>query len=196
MAINDIFKLSVVGVFGTSQQFVNTFHYKQVFAVLIDPNERLAADWVANVLPLYEDILSANSVVQSIEVRALNGSLTGFDQPLTAIGNLAGESLPPQASPIITWRSAQIGRANRGRSYIPAPNEGQQAAGVLAGSYLTSMQNFADGAIAVTDVLTGLVEEYHMVVYHRATETSVDVLTGLPREIMGTQRRRRLGSGS
>lgn len=202
MAIGDVYKLSVVGNFGLGQTFVNTFHYRQENFVLGAEAEDLANQWLTDVMPLYLPLLMSSSVVQTIEVRQVTGDpLTGFDLPVVQPGTIAGEQLPPQSAPLISWRTSVLGRRNRGRSYLPAPSEGTQTAGSLSAGYIATAEAFAVG---VKQLLVLAVLQWQFVIYGKAcpdcdpvrTENIIPVTSHIIRADIATQRRRRVGTGS
>ena len=82
--------------------------------------------------------------------------LRSVDQPLvpssgpTVPGTATGESLPPQVSEVVTLRTAKVGRANRGRIYLPPLDEGSNdASGRIAAAAKTALDGFAQGLLSV-----------------------------------------------
>jgi hypothetical protein len=202
MSIGDVYKLSVVGTYGSGQQFVNTFHYRQEALIIGNSPEDLAAKFEDIVLTGYAQLLAAPNVVNTLEVRQITGDpLEAFDGPVEVQGDRAGDPLPPQVSPLISWRTGLIGRRNRGRTYLPAPVENDQVAGELSVTYLEGMQNVADSMIALSN---GLVTAWQLVIYGAPNpdvdpplaENIVPVTSAVMRRDLATQRRRRIGTGS
>ena len=97
---------------------------------------------------------------------------------------------------LISWRTGLIGRANRGRTYLPAMLETAQSGGTLTAGAIATVQNFANNAMTLHDVITGLITQFQMVIWHTTLADSPDVTSGLVRNLMATQRRRRVGVGS
>lgn len=196
MAIGDVFRLSVVGRFGLGQQFVNVFHYEQTDTVVGNPAEALAAEFSSQALPSYLSLIPSSNVVDTVEVRQVTGTpLNAFDNPINDPGGLSGEQLPPQVAPLISWRTALVGRRNRGRTYIPAPTEPQQVAGTLIATYVTAMETFIDDVQSLVNALTST-ENFHLGIFHSDDSTITPTTEGIPRTELATQRRRRLGVGS
>lgn len=196
MAVGDIFKLAVVGRFGTGQQFVNTFHFRQILSGGTNPAQDLAQGFEQQAMAEYLDLISNAYVVDTIEVRQKTGTpLFAYDEPSGASGVITGDPLPPQVSPLISWRTAEVGRRNRGRSYIPAPAEVNQNAGVLTAGYLALVQSFADEMLTINEPILGN-PEFELVIFHDIDDTATTVTEGIPRPTLMTQRRRRVGVGS
>lgn len=194
MAIGDFYKLSIVGTFGLGQQFVNTLHYRQELITLGDPSETLANQFNDQVITGYSQIISANDVVNTIEVRQLTGSPLGaFDLAVDVQGSDAGDALPPQNAPLVSWRTGLVGRANRGRIYLPAPVEDTQTQGQLSTAYKAAAQNVADSMIEVGDLVSTF---WQLVIFHQTSLTGTPVVSAIIRNDIATQRRRRVGTGS
>lgn len=195
MALNDIYKASLVGAFGTGQQFVNTLHYRQVLVGLANPVEELAAQIEAIVLPELVQILPNPYIVFTVEIRQVTGSpLEGTDLPVNAQGVVTGDPLPSQVCPLVSWRTGLLGRANRGRMYLPAPVEGAQVAGQLSTTFMANVQTVADSMLS----LSVLGDEAFIAVIYSADNnpTGLPITTAVVRQDLATQRRRRIGSGS
>lgn len=194
MAVNDVYKLSIVGTFGLGQTFVNTIHYKQLQAVLIPSAESLGAMFNDQVMEGYLDLLMNSSVVNVIETREVTPpGEEGFDTVVNLPGHLTGEQLPPMNAPLISWRTGLVGRKNRGRMYLPAPNEVSQASGALTSGYVTNAQIVADNMITLLDVVDPV---WQAVIWHSVDGTSTPITTAIIRLDIATQRRRRVGTGA
>lgn len=137
--------------------------------------------------------------VMGLTVNGVQVVVTDVDQltqavvPLTGTGSQSGDLLPLQAAALISWRTGLIGRANRGRSYIPGLTEGAQSGGVIEALTLNNL-NVLGNAILVT--WTGLFAG-QLVIRHNTTLPSWTTVTAfILRNIMATQRRRRPGVGT
>lgn len=198
MAIDDIFKLAVKSKFGLGQDCVNTFHYKVLTggALLLDPAQTLADNWQAQVQPSYLNLMASSMILELLEVRQVFGGLASLDVPVNEPGLISGEQLPPMDCALISWRTGLIGRANRGRTYMPSPLETWQSAGTIAPGNVDNYQAAADEMITLNDAATGLIPQYQMVIFHTDATDSPEVTFGIVRNIIATQRRRRVGVGS
>lgn len=193
MAVNDIFKFSVVGRFSNGQDWVNVHYYKQTSAfILVPPEQAIIDDWVANVETTFLTALSSNMVLDQYEVRGVFGSAASLDWPVGLPGTGgAGDFLPPMDAPLVSWRTGLIGRANRGRTYLPGAFESFQANGVLTLAAIAFYQGIADSIKTLYDPVTGLVPEFAKVIFHTNDTDSPVVTTALVRNQVATQRRRR-----
>lgn len=197
MAIGDIFKLAVVSSFGLGQACVNTFHYKQLTTFLgFSPVDILAEDWQAVVQPNYLGIMPTSMLLEQLQIRQVSGGELSLDFPV-AVGGTGGTggTLPPMDCALISWRTGLIGRANRGRTYLTAPFESFQDAGTLTTGALDQYQTLADSMILIHDGITGLIPHFQLVIFHTNAADSPEVAQGLVRNLIATQRRRRVGVG-
>jgi hypothetical protein len=193
MAINDIFKLSVVGRFPNGQEWVNVHYYKQLVTfILTQPEQGLVDDFQATVEADLLQGMNGDMFLDQYEVRQVSGGLAALDVPvgLTGTGG-SGDMLSPMDCPLVSWRTGLIGRANRGRTYFPSILESLQANGVISAAGLTFYQTVADDHITLKDALTGLQSDWSKVIFHTDASDSPVVTTGLVRNQLATQRRRR-----
>lgn len=202
MAIDDIYKLSIVGEYGLGQEFVNTFHYKQLADPADPPAEALAIAFRDACIPTYLDLLLDSSEVIQLEVRQVTGGLAAFDLAIAEFGTNSGvDQLPPQVSPLVSWRTGLAGRRNRGRTYLPAPPENVQDAGALTSGFVSSITTWANTTLLLT---IEDVETWQHVVYGAPcpsctpprSENIVNITSFLVRNDLRTQRRRVVGVGS
>lgn len=208
MAIGDIYKLSVLGTFGSGHQWVMTHHYRQVLVTIVDtPGEDLATQFESEVASVLAQIISTNYVINTIEVRQITGGLEAYDLPLELPGEQVGEELPPQVCPLVKWATGLSGRRNRGRSYFPASVEATQTAGELSTAYKTAVQNVANAHLRLGE---SLAPTWEKVIYGYPYEGDLTatppkpprdenialVTTAVVRNNLATQRRRRFGTGS
>jgi hypothetical protein len=77
----------------------------------------------------------------------LNAQETGY----AIVGSLATQTMPPQTCVLISYRTANAGKAGRGRQYLPAV---ATASSTVDGEFLPADRNAVD--TAWTAVLTGL----------------------------------------
>lgn len=150
------------------------------------------------------------AVVQNALIKALIGTTTkylghGVQRVFPAVdpeqvntinsgyGTQVTDNLPRQVSGIFTLRSGFIGRANRGRQYMPFPTEGDnpdQAAPSVP--YVDALQNLANTYSVPLVVTVGLESAtLRAVVYRRLNPAaSPIVLSTIARGKWATQRRR------
>lgn len=193
MAANDIFKFSVVSRFGPGQPCVNTFHYKVINSLFpLDDAQGIVDAWQGQVQADYLSILNNAMVLDQLEVRQVLGGLAAIDFPVGAPGTGgAADQLPPMDCALISWRTGLIGRANRGRSYLPAPFESFQSQGALTAPAIAVYDALADKMRVLFDPLTGLITFAQLCMWHTSAADSPNVTTKIVRNLIATQRRRR-----
>jgi hypothetical protein len=205
MAIGDIFKLSVVGEAGQGQELVCNFHYQQEDALILDtPGEDLVQAWREEVEDLWLATFSSAALLDHYEVRGVTDPTYGFDFSIgepRPVGGIGGEALPAMTSAIVTWRTALIGRSNRGRTYMWQIGESSQSGGRVTNAYIALMDAWASAAQEIDTTLThagwnlGVLSRFHN--HNKRPEPVFNLVTDhRNNSLLGTQRRRRLGVGS
>jgi len=125
--------------------------------------------------------------ISTVEINPSTGKqLTGVTDPRSEVGTSAATSCPYQCSPVVSFRTATLSRAGRGRIYAAPP-----AVAVITDGRLTSTAagNLADSAQAMLQALdTGGCTP---VIYHRAAGTTTNITTIDVGDVVDTQRRRR-----
>lgn len=169
-----------------NQQVVNVFHV----ASESRSDQDLADGWITAVSPSYVDCLCV--AYTGVEVQSTDLTfLTQYSAVWNDTGTVAGESCPPQVASLISWRTAQIGRANRGRTYLPALAELNQAGGILVSQQTDAMDAFIEAMLTWAESDGG-----NLLVWHRETELGSPIVNGIARPYAYTVRRRTIGVGS
>lgn len=110
-----------------------------------------AATWGQFIMPL----LANNTTYVGMTGRTgPDGNAVVFEAPANVVGSYAGSALPPNCSLLLRKRTAQGGRRNRGRMYIPGAPEGVvEPNGDLTAAYLASFQQQINAwRVALSDV--------------------------------------------
>lgn len=157
--------------------------------------QQIAESLFTTFAGIFPPVIAALWDFTSCTVQKLRPLPIGAAQVSTAAstpGGRAGDILPAQTCGLISLRTALAGRANRGRSYIPRPVEGDNTAnGNPAALYLGALVGVRDGLIASRLVTNGVDSATLLpVIYHRLTGTSTDITAGIVRGYWATQRRR------
>jgi hypothetical protein len=105
-----------------------------------------------------------------------------------ARGGRASGAAMANSTQIVTWNTGFIGRAHRGRSFLPMPGPGD----------INSQDTFkpAQAALVTTcgvnllTALNGLTDPLQLAIFHRATHTFDVVTDAVGRTYVGTQRKR------
>lgn len=194
MAIGDVFKLSLEMTFTGTDQIVNTFHYRQEAVVIGNPAEDLANQWVNDVFPTYRLFLSDRIVLQVVTVRPIPPATNMADAIVGLNGQHgSGDIVPLSDAPIVTWRTGQVGRSRRGRTYLPPPQESVQDGGSINSTYKGLITDWADVNMQLLELA---VVQWQQVIWSETLAEATPVTTYIVRDIMGDQRRRRQGVGS
>lgn len=182
-----IYRVALHGTFN-SDDVVNVWHFSAANGLESDINTDfstlVAADYLACLHSSYSfvDITTTNLTTLAQDALALTG--TG--------GHTLSEGLPPQVAAVISWKTAKVGRAYRGRTYIGGLAEDSNNAGLLAGAVGAQLVTLADDIM--TDWPGGFGGTF--VIYHRGSSTFDAVTSFTVRNTLYTQRRRAVGVGS
>lgn len=205
MATGDTYKLAVQSNFTGTDQIVNVFHYRQTADAGAVTNKALALinAWVDSCQAEYLANLSSRMTLELFQARGVDGSTEEAEVNTTENGTGgAGDIVPLQNAPVLSWRTGQSGRRRRGRTYMPPIEETLQDAGNLNSTQIDRMEDFAAVATAI-DTPDG--DEFEMVIYSPEDLTATPprvgtiitpVVAAIAQSVMGSQRRRRQGSGS
>lgn len=147
-AIDDVIEVKVY-CFKSPQLSVNVRHYKATAEAgtgATPANVAFAVDnHIATTLKL---LLSAQANYKGVSVQRiapLPKDVPTYDATGAGAGGVAGDALPTQTCGIFTLRTANAGRAYRGRMYVPFPGEGSSTVdGLPTAIYLGDLTTYAD----------------------------------------------------
>lgn len=207
MATGDVYRLAIRSTYTGTDDIVNVFHFRQTADDGAQPNKALACINAFGVTAL-TDYLNCipNSISLSLySCRGVLGSIEEAELSVTVNGTSgAGDVLPLQSAPIISWRTGASGRRRRGRTYMPPILEGQQTGGLMALGIITALEDFA--AVVLTIATSDPTpDEFELVVFSpenlsavppRAGDLITPITAYIVRDVVGSQRRRRQGTGS
>lgn len=202
MALNDVYRMALVGVGSAGQQLVNVHHYQQVAGTGSDEGLQLIDAWVAQASASWADCVGVDNLMTQIQIRNITQPEKGMDYslPTPIPGEMTGEGLPPQTAGIISWRTGLIGRRRRGRTFMFPAGESAQNNGQWNSGHLSNLNDY--GLIMLE--LDSAGTSYQMVIYSAPDTTPppspavlVTPVTGVVIPIYtASQRRRRVGVGS
>ena len=197
MASGDIYRMALIGIGPQGQELVNVHHYRQVAAGGGDLGDQLARAWIEDAAPLWATCVSANVSMTEIQIRNVTQPQFGVDwsTDLPVAGTQAGETLPPNTTFVISWRTGLIGRSRRGRTFMFPTVEASQASGQISGGQAVAMEAYATEMLDLEDPDT--TATFEMVIHSEVPgvgDTTVN--TFLIPQFIATQRRRRAGTGS
>lgn len=198
MAVNDVYRLAVIGSGPLGQSLVNVFHYRQNDPLIFDTaTEDLCQAFISTAQTAFLAAIAAGCGLVRLSARGITNPLEGFDYSYSSPipgGGLAGDSLPPQTAPVITWVTGLIGRRYRGRTFYWPAVEAQQADGVLTPGHIGLLTSAATELMEIGNGVT--TSTYTMMVYSRTFSISTPVTGFVVRPRLQSQRRRQLGAGS
>lgn len=205
MATGDIYKLTVIGRSPLQNQLVNTFHFRALQDTVLDTQteDLIQAFHSPNPWDSYRACFGNSIGLDRIEARQVNGPALEFAELSiveTGAGG-AGDHLPNQCAAVISWRTGNIGRSFRGRTYVFPTLETNQANGQWVAGYLTALGTFANNALVIGD---GVLEAtYELVIWStisngapRVPPIATAVITSKRDIRVFTQRRRVTGVGA
>lgn len=196
MAVGDTYKLTAVWTTTGNATAINTWHFRQSDGLVFDtPGEDLVERFQDEVQAGYAVMVANPFQLVRYEVRGATDPTYGEDFPITPVtGGVAGEALPFQTAPLISWRTALIGRANRGRTFLPPTGESQASSGVLIAGFQTGMNLFIASMLAMNSA-NALYAGWELVIWGGTPPTAKPVTAGIVRQLVATQRRRVPGVG-
>jgi len=125
--------------------------------------------------------------ITTVEIDPSTGKqLTGTTDPRSEVGTATTESLPYQCSPCVSFRTATLSRAGRGRIYAPSPAAVALLDGRLTTAAAGHLADSAEGMLGALDS-AGL----QPVIYHRAAHSTTPIISLDVGDVIDTQRRRR-----
>ena len=198
MAINDIFRFSIIGTGEQEQELVNVLHYQQGGVLVLDePGPDLVQAFQLAAEAAFSACFGSACAIRQYQVRGVTDPTYGFDLVLTepVAGGLGGEMWPPQDASLIKWSTGLIGKSFRGRSYVWPATEGHQNSGRISSGLRTNLIAYAEEAVFIGDGLAtatwqmGVLSTVHNGV-PRAEPVFTPVVEGIVRDFVFTQRRR------
>lgn len=197
MALGDVWRLSLVGLWSGVDQGVVTLHFKDIsgtaeFASLASSIKTGLLTSLKSQQPAVWSWTHIAGLTENTIPKVTDEYSTGF--PLVGT-NVATEPLPQMDAAIVSWRTGYAGRSYRGRSYLPAFCEGAQTQGYLVAGTVTALTGYLDTFLALYGV-GGTDTNWQLGIWSDKLAVFTPVTSYLLRSTMGTQRRRRPGVGS
>lgn len=123
---------------------------------------------------------------------------------LNQTGAQGDESLPSYCAAVLSLRTGNTGKSNRGRLYFAGVSEGDAASGRLIPDSFTALSDIGNQLVGIYGP-TGSEGHYHHVVFSKklgysggfySTLGIRPILQYVPRQVLGTQRHRMIGHGT
>lgn len=192
MALNSIYRMSVVGAY-QDQQIVNTFHFQQDTATL--PGGRSGPDeivsrWLSGGGSLQNSYLALLTNKYTITELNIINEKDPFDNVTRQVSGTgsggSGDVLPSQCCALLSLRTGGRGRSFRGRTYIGPLVEDAQVDGTITLFFQSKLNTFAVNMVATFGAGSGL----DWRVYSRKLGTASSINRVIERSFIATQRRR------
>jgi hypothetical protein len=199
MSVGEIYRLTVVMSGPQGQDIVNQFTAEETagFVVGFENNAAALIDAFQNdVEAFYAGCF--HSTTKIVQYRAANVT-TGLEVAELVLsspvaGGLGGESLAPQVSAEVIWKTGLPGRRNRGKTYLPPGSETYSNGGEWLSAYASSVDAFANELASFGNAVTN--GGWKHVVYSAVAAAARDRTSYRLWPYARTQRRRAYGIGS
>jgi hypothetical protein len=165
--------------------------------------QAIAEAFDAAIAAAFIGAVSISYVYGQTEVKIRTGLANSRFAVSVATGGTGGGSLgtdgPSERALVVRKHTGVAGRRNQGRNFIPAPC---QEAFTFEGTYVPGNPDAALHTALLTALLAtvngvagGLAATWSLVIWHPALLTTTPVITLTISQLVGTQRRRRIGVG-
>lgn len=201
MATGHMWQLEVRGRL-FEQQTINVLHYVELLPNPAGTAEDLALTFRTNVMPSWYDAVSTEWKHVGVRAQKVWPDLGPFDQiPGIAPfqGELLGDALPSTVAAVFTKRTDTPRARGRGRTYIAGLPETGQSNSVIAAAQMLLLETLRDNL--AEELVGGEANYLPIILSNSAVPPEIAPVTRpITRieiqDILGTQRRRRIGTGA
>jgi len=207
MAVGDLMQITIVGQWGAAAiEIVNTLHYVQRNGADNLTPDQMKAFCDAVWADLSTDFLGTTMTsygLSYMNARGITGGVTGLSVDSFTNTGAAGTHVidagPVERCFLVQKKTGFAGRGGHGWMYLPpAPllnftDIGELAPVDLSGAYGSALALCVDLTDPITDANGNLWDD---VLYNRSTNVVTTITSCTVRQIVGIQRRRRLGFGA
>jgi hypothetical protein len=195
MALNDIVMARIVCTLGNQTAFTVRHYKSTIYAGALDTRQALATALDTGLAATWKNAMSNEATYRGVMVKRifpLPPTVDSFTIASAGLGAVVGTALPKQTSGVVSLRTANAGRAFRGRAYIPFPSEVDNIAnGLPQAAYNTALVNIGIALLLTKSVVNGPTSEtWTPVLYHRLSNTTDPLTAAIARNFWATQRRR------
>lgn len=192
MAVGDFYRVSVLYNHPNADgQVVNVFDYEQT--VIDTPKTEpqfcleLAAEVIGVTVANFMPNITASWELAGAE--CFNITQPTFQGTVSSgvNGGVTGESVALRSAVVCSKKTGLRGRSFQGRSFLVAPPEVDQNAGLISGSYFVVMGDYCDALIELVLVNDN---EYKLVVFSELLQIGTQVQTFIPSLTLGSVRGR------
>lgn len=196
IGVGDVVEVKTICSLGLQLSF-NITHYRIVSETVVTghlQDGEIAATFGAFNNSLIAPLIVAHAQTEGATAQIIRPTPHPFAYSINQSGGTGiGDSMAKQTAGVVTKLTTGIGRAKRGRFYIPFPAEGNNdSAGRPDAAYQALAATMGNGLFTAPFTVTGIKGSAVLqpVIYHRATGTTDDIVGFAVRTKWGTQRRR------
>lgn len=196
MAVNDIWRVSLVGSHSGTEIAVMTSHWRLKSGV--GTFAALAALLKVGLIDNFKTQQATTfrwDMINGLKISPLPKQSATYTTGFPVAGTLAGDEMAHQVAMIMSLRTANAGRSYRGRMFMPACVEGQMTSGIFDAGGVTAMQAAMTAVVGVYGS-GGTDPDYEWVVWSDRLSTYTPITAVIVRNNPGTIRRRRIGVGA
>ena len=196
MAQGDVWRLTLIGSYGGTEQAMMTMH------VLMKSGSGTFAGAAAYITTNLIQLLKTkqSNAFRWDEIRGLTVNTSPpraelYNTGFPIAGTLASDPNVHQVALIVSTKTYYAGRSYRGRNYIPATTEVAVTAGLFDNATVDAVQVYYDDLVAALGG-TGANPDYQWGVWSEKLQAFNAIADTIVRNIPGVVRRRRVGVGS
>lgn len=195
LKLNDVAEVKLANTF-TDQLALNIRHYLVAAVTGGSATDQEAADQLASLFkPSYNALCNAASAFFGAQAQVIRPvtTLPAHSTAPAAANGITGAALPRQDCGLITLRTNLVGRANRGRFYVPFPSTiDNLPSGEPVPGYVIRLGTMA---LVILQTVTvggagGGTAQLTPVIFHRKTGLVTSLVNFVVRTSWATQRRR------
>lgn len=142
----------------------------------------------------YKGLLATNCSYHGAKIQVIkpNRLDPAFRTTRQGAGTIAGDAMPPQVAGVVNLKTGLASRATRGRFYLPASSEADNAAtAVPSAGYLTAVNTLCNALFTIGNVVVGgFTLTLDWVLYSRSLNDDFGIIQYTPRTRWGTMRSR------
>lgn len=196
MAVNDIWRVSIIGSHAGADQGIITLHFKMLSGVgtFAGIAGALEAGFVRTVCAQQHTGFRID-MLRGLTVNTTPPVSDEYVANLPVSGSVSGDPLPYQSAMVVTLKTGYAGRSYRGRNYLPGQGEAYFTNGTFASNIVNSIQG-AYNTLISTYGAGGSDSNYQLGIWSDKLSVFTPVTQAIVRSNPATQRRRRMAVGT
>jgi hypothetical protein len=201
---SDVYELVIDGEYA-SNEMMNVFGFVQKSVTAGNLSAQLITSWRAAMETSWRSVIAAGLTINAYRAQRVVPGGDARSELFPSSSNTStgsGSVQATQVAALISWQTARAGRSYRGRTYL-GPVPGTFAAGSTLITAGTNAYNAFIAAMMGAYGPAGSDADFELAIISRVqagteltTPIATPVVSGVVRNVLATQRRRRLGVGS